>query len=518
MSRTAERGGTREDMELRAAVVEGFDTLLADAEPKDIPVPPSVAKKRRGRPRSGKYPPTDTKGMANKRAAALAVYEAEAEAVSGVVLEDAVQEARRALVLEQAANGIAYDPEIASADGILPVRYSRRVGLGLVFEPGLTYEQWESEVKRLMQAERIVLWLLGDALNYGEAVFPNQWSQALDASVYAYQTYVNLAYVARQIPNARRRPTLPFGVHAAVAGLEVAEQERLLKQAEEEGITVAEMRAEVRKTRIQMERDRVARLPDPGVLPTDRIILEVGIATATRLPDKSVDAIITSPPYGLDGSRQGDKYRVKDEAVAWEALMYDFLSEAGRVLRWNGRLIVNLPLDTTVGGYRPLAARFTTMAIDAGFEYATTIIWHDTQLGKSVARGSVDSASAPRVITPVETILVFSKGDWGRETDRPSDLLHEEWLEWTNGYWQFPGETDGWEGFTAAFPQELPRRLLKLFTFVDDVVCDPFLGSGTTALLCWRLGRTCYGFDIDPAQVASSKRRIKAAALGPEKA
>jgi hypothetical protein len=130
-------------------------------------------------------------------------------------------------------------------------------------------------------------------------------------------------------------------------------------------------------------------------------------------------------------------------------------------------------------------------------------------LGRSLARGSVDSPGAVNVVAPCEAVLVAHKGEWGRPPGIGTrDLSHEEWLSWCNGDWAIPGEGRPWEGFEAAFPAELPRRLLKLFSFREDMVCDPFLGSGTTAVVAYQLGRACLGFDVDPLQVASASRRL----------
>jgi site-specific DNA-methyltransferase (adenine-specific) len=113
------------------------------------------------------------------------------------------------------------------------------------------------------------------------------------------------------------------------------------------------------------------------------------------------------------------------------------------------------------------------------------------------------------VVAPVEMVAVFSKGPWRRDpTGRTWDLTRHEWIEWTNGLWRFAGESAPWEGFPAAFPVELPYRLIKLLSFHDDLVLDPFVGSATTAVVAARLGRRFVGFDIDSSQVDSAKRRL----------
>src|SRR6187402_3073621 len=105
--------------------------------------------------------------------------------------------------------------------------------------------------------------------------------------------------------------------------------------------------------------------------------------------------------------------------------MYEWLVEARRVNHYTGRLASNVPLNTTPGGFRPTYDEAVTAAVDTGWAYCSSIVWPDDQLVSCVARGSVDSASAPHVIAPVEMIALFSNGSWKREDARgPSDLEH----------------------------------------------------------------------------------------------
>src|SRR5712671_5605572 len=102
-----------------------------------------------------------------------------------------------------------------------------------------------------------------------------------------------------------------------------------------------------------------------------------------------------------------------------------------------------------------------------------------------MAWGTWRSASAPCVIAPVEMILVLYKRTWKKSRGlRRDDLTRDEFMAWTNGIWRFRGESKNRIGHPAPFPLELPRRCLKLFSFVGDTVLDPFMGSGTTLLAC----------------------------------
>jgi site-specific DNA-methyltransferase (adenine-specific) len=199
---------------------------------------------------------------------------------------------------------------------------------------------------------------------------------------------------------------------------------------------------------------------------------------------------------------------LEDLAAGWSAFMADWLTEAFRVTSPGGRLALNIPLDTTEPTARSTYAEAVTAAQAAQWRYRWTIVWNEDNITRSVARGSVDSPSAPHVIARVEMIAVFSKGDWPRPSARLPDLTHAEWLEWTNGLWHFGGEHRPWEGHPAPFPEELPRRLIKLLSYPGDVVFDPFVGSGTTLLAAWKLGRKGIGCDLVPEYVAATRRRI----------
>lgn len=295
------------------------------------------------------------------------------------------------------------------------------------------------------------------------------------------------------IPDAKRIASLPEPARAA-----------LLTRVENGAIKPKDIQDEVRAVR--------RTLPPPPrqapILPLpDTVRLEVADATSLPLPDESVDLIVTSPPYGVGK----DYARYTDPSEAWYEFMQQWLNEAYRVARPTCRLAVNVPLDTSEGGHRPTYAQLVRAATIEGWQYETTIVWNEGNVSRSVARGSVDSAAAPHIMAPVEMIAVFCKEVWGRKASTPSDLTRDEWLTWTNGLWTFNGEGRAWEGHPAAFPIELPRRLIKLLSFPGDTVLDPFVGSGTTVLEAWRLGRVAIGTDHAPEYIESSKRRLTAA-------
>lgn len=283
----------------------------------------------------------------------------------------------------------------------------------------------------------------------------------------------------------------------------------IIEEAKSEG-TVS-TGAAVSKIRSLEARDRYSARPEPARVPDGALPCRIEQANAINLPldAGSVHLQVTSPPYGLDIPYIASA----DDPDAWIPFMQGWLAEAYRVAMDGGRLALNIPLDATLGGCRPTYAQAVAAAEMAGWDYRFTIVWADMDTSSRTARGSVDSPSAPHVIAPVEMVPVFYKGTWRRDDGLPSNLEHADWLAWTCGLWRINGETNSWEGHPAAFPEELPRRLITLLSFPGDTVLDQFCGSGTTVLAALKLGRVAIGFDLAEQYVQSARRRIAATAL-----
>ena len=181
-----------------------------------------------------------------------------------------------------------------------------------------------------------------------------------------------------------------------------------------------------------------------------------------------------------------------------------------------GRFCLNIPLDKNKGGQQSVCADITAIAKEVGWSYHSTIIWNEGNISRRTAWGSWMSASAPYVIAPVEVILVLYKDHWKRK-DRHgvSDITRQEFLDWTNGLWTFNGQSKrGAGGHPAAFPIELPRRCIKLFSFVGDTVVDPFAGSGSTLLAALETERRAIGIEIDRDYCNIIEERINAFTKG----
>jgi site-specific DNA-methyltransferase (adenine-specific) len=214
------------------------------------------------------------------------------------------------------------------------------------------------------------------------------------------------------------------------------------------------------------------------------------------LDDQSIDLTITSPPYNLDVQYNGYK-----DDVPYRAYLHWVETWAGsllRVSRVGGRACVNVPLDTNKGGKRAVYADYVAAFRRAGWEYQTTIVWNEQNISRRTAWGSWRRPSAPFVTAPVEMIPIFFKDTWKRDArGKTWEIDAEDFKNWSLGTWTFPGENARRIGHPTPFPEELPRRLILLYSYVEDTILDPFVGSGTTCRAATKLGRASIGVDID---------------------
>ncbi len=220
----------------------------------------------------------------------------------------------------------------------------------------------------------------------------------------------------------------------------------------------------------------------------------------------SVDLIVTSPPYNLS-----IEYGKHKDNISYDEYL-DFterwLKKAFLLLKESGRLCLNVPLDKNKNGLKPVYADMVKVARDVGFGYQSTIVWNEQNISRRTAWGSWLSASAPYVIAPVEMIVLLYKGQWKKKEKGESTITREEFLEWTNGVWTFPGESKKRIGHPAPFPLELPRRCIRMFSYKGDVVLDPFVGSGTTLIAAFVEGRKGIGVELDNQYVDLAINRL----------
>jgi len=231
------------------------------------------------------------------------------------------------------------------------------------------------------------------------------------------------------------------------------------------------------------------------------------ILTITAIPENSIDLIVTSPPYNVD--IQYGAHNDQMTYVDYLAFTRRWIEKCFCLAKSEGRFCLNIPLDKNKGGQQSVCADITTIAKQAGWKYHSTIIWNEQNISRRTAWGSWLSASAPFVIAPVEVIVVLYKDSWKKTSgSKQSDIKRDEFMAWTNGVWTFNGESKKRIGHPAPFPIELPRRCIKMFTYVDDVVLDPFLGSGTTLLACKETQRRGIGIEIDEKYCELAVQRL----------
>jgi DNA modification methylase len=235
-------------------------------------------------------------------------------------------------------------------------------------------------------------------------------------------------------------------------------------------------------------------------------ILAKSSESMAELPENSVHLMVTSPPYNV-----GKDY---DEDLTLEEYL-GFLQrvwrEVYRVLVPGGRACINIA-NLGRKPYIPLHSSIVRDMADIGFLMRGEIIWNKAASSSpSTAWGSWRSPANPTLRDVHEYISVFSKGGFARQNpcQRRATISREEFLELTKSVWTFPAVSARVIGHPAPFPVALPYRLIQLYTYEDDLVLDPFMGSGSTAVAALQGHRRFVGYEIEPEYVRLAEKRIR---------
>ena len=270
---------------------------------------------------------------------------------------------------------------------------------------------------------------------------------------------------------------------------------------------------------------------------TNQIINGEAQAVLKTLPENSIHAIVTSPPYNCGIAY--DSYKDKMDLNVYKELMQGVMGEAHRVLKSGGRVMVNVPFacktdNNTNHAYYFPAVLFTQILDELGFLACDILTWYKSKdnvadiLVGNTAWGSWRSPSSPRLRAFCESILIFSKdsyeypNDSGNESDISADESklatrnavfidsHNEIVTYENIIMAKP-ETKMMRRIKhpAPFPEALVARLLKLYTYPQDIVLDPFNGSGTTTSVCKKLNRQYIGIDLSAEYCKTAKNRLR---------
>lgn len=224
-----------------------------------------------------------------------------------------------------------------------------------------------------------------------------------------------------------------------------------------------------------------------------------------EIPDNSVHLMITSPPYNV--SKEYDEDLSLSEYLK---LLENSFKETYRVLVNGGRACINVA-NLGRKPYIPLSDYISKIMIDIGYNMRGEIIWNKaSSASPSTAWGSWLSAANPILRDIHEYILIFSKGDYKRVRGmKINSISKEQFMEWTKSIWTMNAESARRIGHPAPFPEELPFRLIQLYSFQDDIILDPFMGSGTTAVVSVKTKRKFVGYDINPSYIDLAEKRIK---------
>lgn len=228
--------------------------------------------------------------------------------------------------------------------------------------------------------------------------------------------------------------------------------------------------------------------------------------TMNDIPDYSIHLMVTSPPYNVT-----KEYDEELTLAEYRELLKRVFAETFKKLVTGGRACINLA-NLGRKPYIPLHSYIIEDMLEIGYLMRGEIIWDKASTASpSTAWGTWLSAANPILRDIHEYILIFSKEAFNRKKlpGKVSTISREEFLTFTKSIWTFPAESARKVGHPAPFPVELPYRLIQLYTFKDEVVLDPFCGSGQACIAALKAGRHYIGYDINEEYVKLAERRIK---------
>ena len=241
---------------------------------------------------------------------------------------------------------------------------------------------------------------------------------------------------------------------------------------------------------------------------TNKIICGDAKFVLSKIPSETIDMIITSPPYNFNRN-----YTDSNDDVDWDEY-FDYLNavwkECYRILKPSGRIAINV--QPSFSTYTPTHHIISNQLLNIGFLWKCEILWEKHNYhSKYTSWGSFAKPSMPYLKYTWEFIEVFDKISHKKDGKRENvDITKKEFIEWVNAKWEIAPEKRMKE-FThpAMFPEELPMRLMKLFTYKGDTILDPFNGVGTTTLVAYKLKRNFIGIDISIEYCNTALKRLK---------
>lgn len=225
------------------------------------------------------------------------------------------------------------------------------------------------------------------------------------------------------------------------------------------------------------------------------------------MPENTVDLVITSPPYncGIDYDTYNDNLPF-DKYVSWCG---KWICELYRVLKEDGRIAINVlveqGIDNNTKRISPLCV-FSDIMKKCGFIIMGLPMWTDPHRVKFTAWGSYKSASAPYIYNPYEVVIIACKKHWKKQNHGENTISKKDFIRGCSGIWNMRADTCSLT--KAAFPVELPRLIIELLSYKNDLVLDPFSGSGTTGVACFQTERNYIGIELSKNYFEISKKRL----------
>jgi len=241
----------------------------------------------------------------------------------------------------------------------------------------------------------------------------------------------------------------------------------------------------------------------------NKIVCGDCIKVMQGMPDESIDLVCTSPPYNI-----GVKYDNYEDNLLLEDYLnwsLNWLKECKRVLKVGGRIAVNVLMEGNLhqrGGRISMFAEYYSLFKQAGLLYhaVASLKEKSPQRSRHTAWGSYLSASSPYIYNPTEVVIIGYKEKWRKVIKGVSTITKEEFIKAVSGIWDYNAET---RGLTKVnFSLSLPLQAIKILTYKDDIVLDPFCGSGTTCLACKQTGRNYIGIDISDKYCEIAEKRL----------
>ncbi len=242
----------------------------------------------------------------------------------------------------------------------------------------------------------------------------------------------------------------------------------------------------------------------------DRIICGDCLQVMRQIPDNTVHLAVTSPPYNL-----GIDYDTHNDSLAYQeylSWMREVWLETKRILVPGGRFALNIA-PTSIKNFRPIHHDFANQLRNIGMIMRTEIIWYKQTMGRRTAWGSWKSPANPHVVPSWEYVLVFCKDSWTLSSQsKNADITADEFMRFSDGFWYIPPESQR-RGHPTPFPEELVYRLIKFYTYRDNIVLDMFGGTGTVAVVAFKTGRHYIHIDISEKYCKIAEERLRAARL-----